>query len=112
MREQPVAEVGTQDDQGSLGDVDHAHDPEGQRETAGHQRVDAARQEPEDACLDEEMHLLAQVYQASSYPFQLGFGTTGLWSATLAGYTGSSLPPIHSTRRSLPCGEPYLSQLR
>ena len=54
--EEAVAQVGAEDDQRPLSHVDHAHDAEGQREAARHQRVDAAGQEAEDAGLDEEVH--------------------------------------------------------
>ncbi len=48
-REEAVADVGAEDDQRALGHVDHAHHAERQRQAAGHQGVDAAGQEPEDA---------------------------------------------------------------
>ena len=57
-REQRVAEVRAEDDQRALGDVDDLHHAEGQREAAGHQRVDAAGQDAQQAGLDEEVHRL------------------------------------------------------
>ena len=54
--ERRVAQVGAQDDHGALRHVDDPHDPERERQPARHQRVDAAGQEPEDACLNDQAH--------------------------------------------------------
>jgi hypothetical protein len=58
LREEAVAEVGAEDDQRALRDVDDLHHAEGQRQAAGHQRVDAAREQAQQGGLDEQVHRL------------------------------------------------------
>src|SRR5258708_11928220 len=49
-----VAEVGAQDDQGALGDVDDLHHPEDQRQTGRHQGVDGASHDAKDDGFSDE----------------------------------------------------------
>jgi hypothetical protein len=92
LREQRVAQEGSEDDHHALGDVDDAHDPERERESARHQRIDAAREQPEDHGLDEQAHPSPpsgtrglRNREPSDYPAQFGFGYTGSCNATSGG---------------------------
>ncbi len=56
LREQRVADERPEDDHRPLCDVDDPHDAERQRQAAGHQRIHASGQQPEDARLDEQVY--------------------------------------------------------
>src|SRR5207253_4498073 len=99
---QRVAQVRAENDQRALSHVDDTHHAEAEGEPARHQGVDPTGKQPENAGLDEDVHL------SSSFPYfpQAGLGENGFATATFGGYTGSSRPFTHSTSRSSPFGCP------
>ena len=71
-----VAEVGAEDDQDALGDVDDVEHAEDQRQPDGHQTVNSAHEDPvDDGLVDQPSHVSSVPLRfLTTQPLQLGFG--------------------------------------
>ena len=87
---QLVAEVRAEDDHHALGDVDDVHDAEDQRQTGGHQRVDAAGQDS----IDDRVEKVGRDNRASPSRPASGY-TGGFDPAAVVGSVCTDVPFCH-----------------